>query len=75
MESSIGCKWKNEVFLSMSSAQVELLRLRLSQKHPQLEIKSVDGFQGREKEAVVISLVRSNDEGISSIVFIADQMI
>lgn len=31
--------------------------------YPALEIKSVDGFQGREKEAVVISLVRSNKKG------------
>jgi superfamily I DNA and/or RNA helicase len=30
---------------------------------PGLEIDTVDGFQGREKEAVVISLVRSNVEG------------
>lgn len=43
--------------------QVELLRLRLSAQYPALEIKSVDGFQGREKEAVVISLVRSNAKG------------
>lgn len=40
--------------------QVELLRLQLSADFPKLEIKSVDGFQGREKEAVVISMVRSN---------------
>ncbi|XP_063968826.1 DNA-binding protein SMUBP-2-like [Lytechinus pictus] len=43
--------------------QVDLLRLRLSSKYPTLEIKSVDGFQGREKEAVIISMVRSNDRG------------
>ncbi|XP_052828218.1 DNA-binding protein SMUBP-2 [Octopus bimaculoides] len=43
--------------------QVELLRLKMSSDYPKLEIKSVDGFQGREKEAVVISLVRSNQKG------------
>lgn len=43
------------------AAQVRLLRERLSMRG--LEIDSVDGFQGREKEAVVISLVRSNDRG------------
>jgi ATP-dependent RNA/DNA helicase IGHMBP2 len=35
-----------------------------------LEIDSVDGFQGREKEAVVLSLVRSNVE--NEIGFLAD---
>ncbi|KAF6333207.1 immunoglobulin mu DNA binding protein 2 [Rhinolophus ferrumequinum] len=43
--------------------QVDLLRQSLSHKHPKLEIKSVDGFQGREKEAVVLSFVRSNRKG------------
>jgi len=45
------------------NAQVDRLRARLSAAHPLLEIGSVDGFQGREKEAVVISLVRSNPRG------------
>ncbi|MBI4584823.1 MAG: IGHMBP2 family helicase [Planctomycetes bacterium] len=45
------------------NAQVERLRRRLSEEYPELEIDTVDGFQGREKEAVVISLVRSNPEG------------
>jgi len=40
--------------------QVELLRLNLRPTYPDLEIKSVDGYQGREKEAVILSLVRSN---------------
>src|SRR5262249_51243545 len=43
------------------AAQVRALRERLGTEG--LEIDSVDGFQGREKEAVIISLVRSNPEG------------
>jgi hypothetical protein len=43
-------------------AQVRLLRDLLADVAG-LEIDSVDGFQGREKEAVVITLVRSNAEG------------
>jgi ATP-dependent RNA/DNA helicase IGHMBP2 len=50
------------------SAQVRLLRSQLDSDG--LEIDTVDGFQGREKEAVVISLVRSN--GTNEIGFLAD---
>lgn len=57
--------------ISPYTAQVRLLRDRLKARIDQgLEIGSIDGFQGRENEAVIISLVRSNGEG--EIGFLAD---
>ncbi len=47
--------------ISPYSAQVRLLTSRFPD--PGLEIDSVDGFQGREKELVIVSLVRSNLTG------------
>ena len=43
------------------AAQVRWLRQHA--EYDKLEIDTVDGFQGREKEAVVISTVRSNSKG------------
>jgi superfamily I DNA and/or RNA helicase len=54
------------------AAQVGLLReMRPESVGPSLEISTVDGFQGREKEAIVISMVRCNTSG--EIGFLADK--
>ena len=41
--------------------QVDRIRGLLPDDARDLEVRTVDGFQGREKEVVVLSLVRSND--------------
>ncbi|KAG0203993.1 hypothetical protein BGX28_003921 [Mortierella sp. GBA30] len=45
------------------SAQNALLRQLLREEYPGIEIGTVDGFQGREKQAIILTLVRSNDDG------------
>ncbi|MSR77284.1 MAG: hypothetical protein EXS63_03515 [Candidatus Omnitrophica bacterium] len=47
--------------ISPYSAQVRLLSSQIPQ--PEIEVDSIDGFQGREKEVILVSLVRSNVEG------------
>lgn len=50
--------------LTPYDAQVGVLRALLAVHVERgLEVGSIDGFQGREKEAIVLDLVRSNDDG------------
>jgi predicted DNA helicase len=65
----MGVRPEDIAVIAPYAAQVR--RLRQSLAVPGLEIDSVDGFQGREKEVVVLSLVRSNTEG--EIGFLGDE--
>ncbi|KAK9448040.1 P-loop containing nucleoside triphosphate hydrolase protein [Limtongia smithiae] len=68
-----GVKLSDIGVISPYNAQVALISQRFEAfserskldigKEEILEISSVDGFQGREKEAIIISMVRSNDSG------------
>lgn len=53
------------------NGQLEILREKLLPAHPGLEVRTVDGFQGGEKEAIVISFVRSNERRVVG--FLADK--
>lgn len=55
------------------NAQVVLLKMMKSNedKLKDMEISTVDGFQGREKEAIIISMVRSNSK--KEVGFLSDQ--
>jgi DNA polymerase alpha-associated DNA helicase A len=57
-----GVKPEDIAVVTPYNAQLALLSQSLKEKYPGIELGSVDGFQGREKEAVVVSLVRSNPE-------------
>ena len=53
------------------NGQVEALRTLLSTEYPTLSIRTVDGFQGGEKEAIILSFVRSNEK--REVGFLADR--
>ena len=53
------------------SAQQMLLMKEMTKVDEKIEINSVDAFQGREKEVIIFSSVRSNPE--NNIGFLADQ--
>ncbi|GFQ81442.1 DNA-binding protein SMUBP-2, partial [Trichonephila clavata] len=66
-----GLKASSIAVITPYKYQVDLIRGKILGKYPDVEINSVDAFQGSEKEAVVLSLVRSNEEG--EVGFLAEQ--
>jgi len=65
---NVGVDARDIAVIAPYAAQVRWLRQHAPERA--LEIDTVDGFQGREKEVVVISLVRANRTG--EIGFLAD---
>lgn len=59
---SAGVKPEDIAVVTPYNAQLAILSQLLKETYPRIELGSVDGFQGREKEAVVVSLVRSGGE-------------
>ncbi|MGL6072559.1 MAG: AAA domain-containing protein [Fimbriiglobus sp.] len=58
---SEGVKPEVVAVISPYNGQVRYIREKLGESG--IEVDSVDGFQGREKEVILISLVRSNPDG------------
>ncbi len=56
-----GMNPENVALISPYKDQAEWIRSRIDNER--IEIDTVDGFQGREKEMIVLSLVRTNDRG------------
>lgn len=46
--------------ISPYASQISLLKQKIHPLYPTVEISTIDGFQGREKEIIILSLVRSN---------------
>jgi DNA polymerase alpha-associated DNA helicase A len=57
-----GVKEDDIAIITPYNGQLGVIRDQMKEMYPEVEMGSVDGFQGREKEAVVVSLVRSNAE-------------
>ncbi|KAH8792456.1 DNA helicase-like protein [Hyaloscypha finlandica] len=55
-----GVKPDDIAVITPYNAQLALMSREMKEAFPGIELGSVDGFQGREKEAVIVSLVRSN---------------
>ena len=48
--------------ITLYRSQLALIKQNLHQQHPRIEMNTADKFQGRDKEVIILSLVRSNEK-------------
>ena len=46
--------------ISPYRAQLKAIEARIKERHPDVEVHTVDRYQGRQKKCIIFSLVRSN---------------
>jgi predicted DNA helicase len=69
LEADIAVKLANDYLkLGLEESDIGIIspyadQVKIIQDRTPVEVKTVDGFQGREKEIIIISTVRSNDDG------------
>ena len=60
---ALGLEPRELAVITPYRAQAHALRERVEPLSADVEVDTVDAFQGREKDAILVSLVRSNGEG------------
>jgi predicted DNA helicase len=58
----MGLKEENIGIITPYAAQIKMIKKELERENLAIETKTVDGFQGREKEVIIISFVRANSK-------------
>ena len=65
------CAYRNISIISPYAKHTELMKLALvEERYRHVEVSTIDGFQGRENDIILISLVRSNSK--CNVGFLAD---
>lgn len=63
------------VFTDLQEDESSSFKLKRDEKYKDLELNTVDGFQGREKEIIIISMTRSQDyhRKVKKVGFLSDE--